>query len=337
MTFNDPLLTFVIPAYNASRHVHACLNSILRFEFTSFEVVIIDDGSDDDTWDLLKEYSSKDSRVKAFTKDNEGQGVARNLGVKYASGEFIAFVDIDDFLDEEYFNILRPYLTSGEKFDFLNFRMDFLTEEGVVKHHLPFFNSLELFDDDIFNDSLLDKSVYSSPCNKVYNRRFILNNLIEFPRIRKNEDIYYSRLVSYHAKRCLFVDEILYHVSMTCGSTSRSMSALSITDTLQVYSKLEFFLIENGDYTKFRKMLIASKKKVFSNLMILCALRIDDELEYKKSVRAFKTSPVYTEFLSFSGFFKLSIKNRVMYLFILFGGRFIARYFVSSVLKKLTY
>ena len=337
MISDDLLLTFVIPAFNASSHIHVCLDSILNFKYTCFEVVIIDDGSDDDTWNILNEYSSKDSRIKIFTKHNEGQGVARNLGVKHASGEFIAFVDVDDSIDGEYFDILMPYLVSGNSFDFLNFRMDFLSEERIVKHRLPYFDSSMLIGDDIFSDSLLDRSVYSSPCNKVYRKAFLLENSIEFPKVRKNEDILYSRLVSYHAEKCIFINEILYHVSMTSGSTSRSMSAMSIIDTLHIFSELECFLIEQGDYAKFRKILSASKKKVFSNLNILCALRIDDEEEYNKSIRAFKTSSIYSDFLSFSGFFSLSIKNKAMYIFILLGGCYVSRYVLSKFIRKLTY
>lgn len=337
MIFNNIFVTFVIPAYNASRYIHSCLDSILRSEFKCFEVVVIDDGSIDDTFDILKEYSLKDSRIKVFTKNNEGQGVARNLGVQYAVGEYISFVDIDDILDEKYFDILIPNIISDDNFDFINFRMDFLTESGVVKHRLPYFDSSELLDDDIFNDSLLDKNIYSSPCNKLYKRSFLVNNFIKFPKVRKNEDIFFSRLVSYHAERCLFVNEILYHVNMTSGSTSRSMSVSSITDTLKIYNELESFLIKRGDYLKFKEMLIASKKKVFSNLMILCALRIENEQEYKESVRVFKSADAYADFISFSGFLKLSFKNRFMYVFILFGGRFATRYLVSGIARRLTY
>jgi len=92
------LLSFVIPAYNVAPFVERCLRSILSQPFDDFEVVIIDDGSTDETGRLIEAVARSDARVRPFRQDNAGQGAARNFGLTQARGDYVWFVDADDWL-----------------------------------------------------------------------------------------------------------------------------------------------------------------------------------------------------------------------------------------------
>ena len=94
-------LSVIIPVYNVEEYLNECLDSITNQTLEGIEIICIDDGSTDNSPNLLKEYQKKDQRIKIITKENGGQATARNLGIKEAHGEYIAFIDSDDFIEPE--------------------------------------------------------------------------------------------------------------------------------------------------------------------------------------------------------------------------------------------
>ena len=95
-----------IPVYNVSEYLRQCLNSVLRQTFTDFEVILVDDGSTDDSFRICQEYAAKDSRFKLFHQENGGVAKARNNCLRYMTGDFIAWVDSDDWIEDDYFERL---------------------------------------------------------------------------------------------------------------------------------------------------------------------------------------------------------------------------------------
>lgn len=106
MENNKPLISVIVPVYNAEKYLPRCINSILAQTFTDFELLLIDDGSKDKSGEICDDYGLKDSRVKVFHKRNGGVSSARNIGLDNASGEWVAFVDADDELLPLYFSKL---------------------------------------------------------------------------------------------------------------------------------------------------------------------------------------------------------------------------------------
>ena len=96
---NKPMISVIVPVYNAEKYLQRCVDSILKQSFTDFEVLLIDDGSHDRSGELCDEYGEKDNRVRVFHKENGGVSSARNVGLDNASGEYISFVDADDYLE----------------------------------------------------------------------------------------------------------------------------------------------------------------------------------------------------------------------------------------------
>lgn len=104
-----PKISVIVPVYKAEKYLHRCVDCILNQTFTDFEVLLIDDGSPDRSGEICDEYAKKDSRVRVFHKENGGVSSARNVGLKHAVGEWIYFIDPDDYLFKKSFDIL----TSG--------------------------------------------------------------------------------------------------------------------------------------------------------------------------------------------------------------------------------
>ena len=98
-----PKVSIIIPVYNDEIYVKRCLDSLVNLTLKDIEIIVVDDGSTDNTPAILKEYSKKDARIKIITQENSKQGAARNNGIKNSTGEYISFVDSDDWVDEDYF------------------------------------------------------------------------------------------------------------------------------------------------------------------------------------------------------------------------------------------
>lgn len=337
MSYLIPLVTFIIPAYNASCFIKRCLDSIRFQEYKNIEIVAIDDGSTDETLEKLNEIALIDKRVRVFHKTNEGQGVARNFGLLQARGKFVSFVDSDDYLSEHFLSRLLPYLSCDGDFDFINFRIDFVTNLNVVKYVTPEYSKDVLIGEEIFKRAMLDDLIYSSPCNKLYNASFLKENKVFFPHQRKNEDILFSRVLSFFSKKCLFINDVLYHAEIRADSTSRKMTSSSIKETINIYTDLERFLVEKNELLRYGRYLSASRKKVFTQLLILCSIRIEDKSEYINAIECFKNHKNYCDFISIKGLSLLKNKNKILYAFVRLLGFRIIRVISSAIFRRYIY
>ena len=107
-------VSIIVPIYNVAKYLPACLDSILNQTYDNLEILLIDDGSTDDSLKIIEEYAKKDSRIKAFNQKNSGQSSARNLGLKKATGKFISFIDGDDMIKPNFIaNLIEPFENSS--------------------------------------------------------------------------------------------------------------------------------------------------------------------------------------------------------------------------------
>lgn len=109
---NTPKISIIVPVYNVEQYLPHCIDSILVQSFTDFELLLIDDGSKDKSGEICDEYVEKDSRVKVFHKENGGVSSARNVGIEASNGEWICFVDSDDYVKTEWLENYAQYTDS---------------------------------------------------------------------------------------------------------------------------------------------------------------------------------------------------------------------------------
>ena len=109
-----PLISVIIPVYNREKYLHKCVNSLLAQTYANLEILLIDDGSTDNSRKILDDYAVKDSRVKVIYKNNGGVSSARNYGLKLAKGEYIGFVDSDDYIEPDMYEYLYNLITVYE-------------------------------------------------------------------------------------------------------------------------------------------------------------------------------------------------------------------------------
>lgn len=98
---DDVLVSVIVPVFNTEKYLKKCIESILNQSLRNIEIIFIDDGSTDNSLTIIEEYAKKDKRIKIISKLNEGQGIARNMGITEACGQYIAFIDSDDFVEKD--------------------------------------------------------------------------------------------------------------------------------------------------------------------------------------------------------------------------------------------
>lgn len=136
-----PLISIIVPVYNVETVLPVCLDSILRQSFQDFELLLVDDGSQDRSSIICDEYARKDERIRVFHQKNGGVSSARNKGLKEAIGEYLVFIDSDDWIQDDFFSVIQPYLGV---FDVILFGLDLVTPDGhSIRKFVPPFEMSE--------------------------------------------------------------------------------------------------------------------------------------------------------------------------------------------------
>lgn len=158
----ESLISVIIPVYNTENYIGVCLESLVKQTYTNFEVLMIDDGSTDNSGRICQEYTESDSRFHYYRKENGGVSSARNLGIEYSRGDYLTFVDSDDWVEEDYLEVLYSALVSESASVSISTYKRFSMEDNTwyfhsfqrgydkrVFHHLELIN--ELIDLDSFD------------------------------------------------------------------------------------------------------------------------------------------------------------------------------------------
>lgn len=169
---SSPKISVIVPVYKVEEYLHRCIDSILSQSFTDFELILVDDGSPDNCGKICDEYAQKDSRIRVFHKSNGGVSSARNLGLDNAQGEWIAFIDSDDYVDVDYLAELDSYTQKHET--------DYVVTLNTIKEYTKE-NSLIIYPDDygqLF--SCYNFHNNGHPWGKLYKTEIIKNSHLRF-------------------------------------------------------------------------------------------------------------------------------------------------------------
>ena len=193
--------SIIIPVYNAASFLETCLNSIMRQSFTNWELLIIDDGSTDCSWEIISAFQKKDNRIKAFQQENKGPGSARNIGIDNAVGEYIIFIDSDDYIDSDYLNLLEE---CKRKCDVVFIDVLRVDEKGNAIE-LEKMSDYHAYDKDSLLRSVMTGKIPWGGVRKVVRRELIERHGIRYSNIRIGEEAVFSFNVLYWSKQYTFL------------------------------------------------------------------------------------------------------------------------------------
>lgn len=208
-------VSVIIPVYNAEKYLKQCLNSICRQTLQEIEIICVDDGSTDNSLNILQEYANADTRIQVLTQKNQGAGAARNYGLRTARGLYLSFLDADDFFEpnmlEEAINAIELYSADFIVFESDQFHMDtnsYVKPSWVVRHkdippYMPF--SYLSLTDNVF------KTFVGWAWDKLYRKSFIDRHNLWFQEQRTSNDLLFVFSALVLAKRIAVIDKILAH------------------------------------------------------------------------------------------------------------------------------
>ncbi|MFF5396690.1 glycosyltransferase family 2 protein [Peribacillus butanolivorans] len=214
----NPILSIIVPIYNVEKYLPQCIESILTQTFTDYELILVDDGSPDKCSDICEEYAIKDSRIKVIHKTNGGLVSARKAGLEIAVGQYVGFVDSDDWIEPNMYEELYKGIQTGAEIVICDFYISYPDKEEVLSHDNPGFHNKESLINNIYPTMLYKDGYYNfgimpAVWNKIFKRELLLKHLLNVDnRITIGEDLACSFPCMLDTKAIYILnDSPLYH------------------------------------------------------------------------------------------------------------------------------
>lgn len=281
------MISIIVPIYNVEKYLRKCIDSILSQTYSDFEVLLIDDGSKDQSGEICDEYAARDSRVRVFHKENGGVSSARNLGIEQAKGEWITFIDSDDWVDADYL---------------ANFTMDsdlcvqgyYCGETRIVYEPTYITQNVGL--------SYMKAGYVSGPYCKLFNADVIRSNHLIFDlQLAYGEDMLFFMQYSIYCHSLRVIGESAYHYRLSV-TDSLSLRKRSLEELMLQYSKhllafKEIMKYEHDEKLAIRCFLKAALCEMLLKYDVSCAQILERNIVLKNL---------------FDNYFRLA--DKVMYL-----------------------
>ena len=246
-------ISVIIPVYNSSTNLRKCLDSVVNQTLKDIEIIVINDGSTDDSKNIIEEYTVKYKNIIFIDQENKGIGKTRNIGIKKATGEYITFVDSDDYIKE---NMLEEYYKYAKKHNF---------DLGIGSYIKKINNKEIIFENNKFKTGNVKTTpqilylIEYGPWAKLYKREMLINNNIYFDEKRKYEDMPFVSKALLKSKLIGQITEpyyyyIIHNNSETTTMDKRVFDILDILKEIKDYYKREYYLRDELDYVIIDKI-----------------------------------------------------------------------------------
>ncbi len=238
-------ISVIVPVYNVEKYLSECLDSLVHQTLEDIEIIIVNDGSTDNSQAIINKYvKSYPRKIKSLSKENGGLGDARNFGVPYATGEFIGFIDSDDYVDLDLYEKLYN-IAIAENSEISVCDIDVFND--LNKKTLYVMNGLNLKDDLSQIQSALLSPLYS--WNKIYNRSFFLKQNLKYPTREWYEDIPVTIPLFLSSRNISYVSSVYVHYRQREGSIMQSTNDPRLKDIFLSIQKLDenIALIKNSN------------------------------------------------------------------------------------------
>ncbi len=277
--------SILIPAYQAASTIERCLDSVIKQQ-ADYEIIVFDDGSTDNLAEILLKYKDK---IKYYKQENKGVAETRNELIKKATGNYLLFIDSDDYIKDNFFEILDKYLNKNKNVDVISFGIEVVDENGKT---LSYMSKPELkkecLGEEAFKLFVETKATFDTPVGYVYNRNYFLSNKFSYVEGHNHEDFGLTPLTIVKAKRVVSIKDNLYCYVQTSNSITRGNSKEKIRknayDILYHYDNLKNIIDSDNELSK------ESKKYFYSFLansviLQLNVLEGNDYKEFKKELQ----------------------------------------------------
>lgn len=285
----------IVPVYKVEQYLRPCIDSILGQTYKDFELILVDDGSPDACPQICDEYAQKYENVRCIHQKNGGQSCARNTGLSAASGEYIMFIDSDDYLANSNVLGLLAEKTTGNP-DIVHYKnIEWLEADGSIKECSFDFNICTEGKtlDEIYCELIDKDAYYNSAWSKIIRREVLVENKIEFiPGLLGEDNEWYYNVVLV-AKNVVLVDEPLYVYRRRESSTTTSLTEKNLSDQLFVIAKWDEIIKREVDNPHI-KVVRGSLAKQYCSALIIAG-SIPDAKPYYAELRKYRHLLNYTK------------------------------------------
>lgn len=276
-----PVVSIIIPVYNTQDYLKECLDSVINQTLEDIEIICVNDGSTDNCLNILKEYSNLDSRIKVINQGNKGAGYCRNKGMENAKGEYLYFLDSDDFIAQDLLEKLYNRITTMEA-DICICKHNFFDESIMQTIPNEFSLKTELLPDkDCFSvDDIPDRILQICIPNlfiKLYKREFILKNNLKFQEIKTCNDDFFDHLSLILADSITCVNEFLASYRIHHGSCLTAQRGRTAYCALIAFNSLKEALYKEKLFKKVKESFYRKAMSAFIHETQFCT----DEENFK--------------------------------------------------------
>lgn len=258
-----PYFSLILPVYNVEKYVKRCVNSLLRQEYTDYEIILVDDGSTDSSGSICDKLADKNNNIFAYHKENGGLSDARNYGMDRAKGNYILFIDSDDWVDEKLLISLHNHLNKSNV-DILKFGFQKMQEGNYKNTFFSYFN-IGVYDRRQIEETILpytigpkrlfchEQNACKSVWSHVYSLNFLRENNIRFVSEREilNEDYLFNLHTLLYAKSLEVTHYILYYYDYREGSLSKRYITNEFERKLKLHREYKLLLERNGLFERY--------------------------------------------------------------------------------------
>lgn len=277
--------SFIVPVYNGKKYIDRCFKSVLEQTYKNFEIIAIDDGSSDNSLEILEEYSEKYKSIKVFHEENKGLSEARNLGVSKANGDYVLFLDVDDTVDKNLLSTLENVMEKN--LDLIKFGFRTILDEKEVNTYTHFEGKV-CSGNIAFELLAFQKVVFEMAPLYAYNRKFYLDNKFSFKSGMYHEDFGLVPYIILKSKNIKLLDENMYNYYQTKDSITRNDS---YKKTVKKANDIFDYYVLLKEKTKNDKAIKPRIKKIYYSFMANAVinafntLKGNDKKEYKNKIK----------------------------------------------------
>lgn len=277
----NELISVIVPVYNVEPYLKECLDSIINQTYKNLEIILIDDGSLDNCGKICDEYAKKDNRIKVIHKENGGLSSARNAGLDIAEGEYISFIDSDDYVAENFIETLYKLCVENDcdisECDFLKFENDVVIQEKITEIQCYTSNEVQ---HKIYSEEYVKTIVV---WNKLY-KKYLYENM-RFPLGKINEDEFITYKVLYNCKSNIAVtNEQLYYYRYNAQSIMGRKFNERRLDVLEAFEERKQFYKDRNEVELYNKT-VAQYQQILISFYGLAKENIENDNEILKSIK----------------------------------------------------
>lgn len=284
----DKIVSIVAPVYNVQRYLEIFMNSVLQQTYRKFEVICIEDGSTDESLNLLCDFTKRNSQIKLIEQNNSGAAAARNLGLNYANGEYVIFLDSDDYFEPD---LIEESVAKAEEFnaDIVIFRAEaFDDETGQTSALNDRISKLPEYQKKVFSYKDIPEDIFNSfltaPWNKLYRKSFLDEYGFKFQNIKRTNDLLFVCQTLVTAKRIILLDKVLVHYRTGITKNLQSGNAETPLDFYKALIALKEYLGKENLFSAVAK----SYYKLVLGIVFYNLNSITSDKQFKELIEFFK-------------------------------------------------